>query len=647
MKYKMLTIMILGLMGVNMVYADLITTTPTEARSLIIADAYLRENNPSVNYGNTPGIEGLRISKENSNQDEARILVKGNVSNLSIVEVLDAQACLFDARDYAAVSVTGYVYNVTNLTWEEMVTTWNDPPAYDSNELTDNPSSQVFAAADPQGYKRCWNITKLIQNAVDDNDGIFSYMIMSPGTQSGNTEYDSWARENDTINWLPHVNITYLDNYDHLYAPSYSDNSTNGTEAGTNIEHRLKWTDNINLTGGGYIFSFHNGSNISESCTGTVLGCGNYTGNDSCTACGCTWTGGGTETLYFDRFTADLGNWTDAYNNGNPFGDTDDWTWDTDGTGSSATGPCGGDGTCDTDDAGVDDNEYIYVETSSGACYTAGETATVWLSDPINWDDYSLENFSWYNSMYGANIGTAEMQENTTGDWITLWTETGNQGTDWFQISRNLTELRGYGNLRIKYTCGGGWAGDYALDNINLTVSTGSCTGTTSYTCGIGTCNASCGCDYTPEQYFTNDTFVAFNMGEDCENDTLCWSNVTKYVNESGGSIISWRVLANDSHGNTNLSEIYSYITEGTTSSTTTTTTTIPEDSCTYSDGDWIISCADGCNITDNTDLGGNNLIISDANGEGLINFYANVTSCGYKYIECLVYVEDGNNVCP
>jgi len=46
-----------------------------------------------------------------------------------------------------------------------------------------------------------------------------------------------------------------------LVAPTYSLNSTNSTLAGTLIEHRLKWEDNIELSG--YIFSFDN-------CTGSL-----------------------------------------------------------------------------------------------------------------------------------------------------------------------------------------------------------------------------------------------------------------------------------------------------------------------------------------------------------------------------------------
>jgi len=48
--------------------------------------------------------------------------------------------------------------------------------------------------------------------------------------------------------------------------PTYSDNSTNSTLAGTPIEHRLKWNDNSGLSG--YIFQFCNGTWNGTDCLG-------------------------------------------------------------------------------------------------------------------------------------------------------------------------------------------------------------------------------------------------------------------------------------------------------------------------------------------------------------------------------------------
>ena len=55
-----------------------------------------------------------------------------------------------------------------------------------------------------------------------------------------------------------------------------------------------------------------------------------------------------------------------------------------------------------------------------------------------------------------------------------------------------------------------------------------------------------------------------------------------------------------------------------------TTTTTPPEDTCTYSSGNWNVECSDHCNITDVTSLPSNNLTL---NGTGTLTILANITA--------------------
>ena len=49
-----------------------------------------------------------------------------------------------------------------------------------------------------------------------------------------------------------------------------------------------------------------------------------------------------------------------------------------------------------------------------------------------------------------------------------------------------------------------------------------------------------------------------------------------------------------------------------------------PEDTCTYSSGNWEVNCADNCSITDNVDVGGNNISII---GTGAFTTTANITN--------------------
>jgi parallel beta-helix repeat protein len=66
--------------------------------------------------------------------------------------------------------------------------------------------------------------------------------------------------------------------------------------------------------------------------------------------------------------------------------------------------------------------------------------------------------------------------------------------------------------------------------------------------------------------------------------------------------------------------------------------------SCTYSgSGNWAILCSDGCNITANTDLLGNNFSMT---GSGYVQISANITNWKYGYInQGVVYVTNGGGI--
>lgn len=64
-----------------------------------------------------------------------------------------------------------------------------------------------------------------------------------------------------------------------------------------------------------------------------------------------------------------------------------------------------------------------------------------------------------------------------------------------------------------------------------------------------------------------------------------------------------------------------------------------PTDTCTYTDGNWFVSCNDNCSITSDVDLGGNNITI---NGTGIFDIAANITNYGYG----LAIGENSTNIC-
>jgi len=149
----------------------------------------------------------------------------------------------------------------------------------------------------------------------------------------------------------------------------------------------------------------------------------------------------------------------------NTVGDDNDCFWrDSGGTPSGGTGPAtGADGT----------TWYVYYEGSTGgtACpLTFGETALL-QDSTINLDVFNV-TIDFYRHMYGADMGTLRLQiYNETGDWITLWSQTGDQGNQWDPFSVNLYNYINIGTrtLRFNFTSGaGGFASDATVDEINI-----------------------------------------------------------------------------------------------------------------------------------------------------------------------------------
>jgi len=95
----------------------------------------------------------------------------------------------------------------------------------------------------------------------------------------------------------------------------------------------------------------------------------------------------------------------------------------------------------------------------------------------------------------------------------------------------------------------------------------------------------------------------------------LNYSNVTKLITSSSGVNVSWKVYANDSLNQWNVSETFVY-----------ETTTLPVgDTCTYSSGNWNIDCSDNCNIASNVDLSNNNIIFTGAGYFDIHSIISNV----------------------
>ena len=60
------------------------------------------------------------------------------------------------------------------------------------------------------------------------------------------------------------------------------------------------------------------------------------------------------------------------------------------------------------------------------------------------------------------------------------------------------------------------------------------------------------------------------------------WSNVSKVVNSTVGTVIRWKVSANDTSGNTTVTEVFSYTTTSTADTTAPTITINSPENITY-----------------------------------------------------------------
>ena len=161
----------------------------------------------------------------------------------------------------------------------------------------------------------------------------------------------------------------------------------------------------------------------------------------SCTYC--------TTTLpYSEDFNNGIGSWTNT-------GSAGDWLLNSGGTPSNNTGP--------TDDVTGGGN-YMYIESSATNNPNVGPfTLTSECFDISNVTNPSL---SFYYNMYGSAIGTLNVYANNN----LIWTLNGDQGQGWNLVQIPLTSTGNTLIIEFEGTTGSSWAGDIAIDNIEIIV---------------------------------------------------------------------------------------------------------------------------------------------------------------------------------
>ena len=168
-------------------------------------------------------------------------------------------------------------------------------------------------------------------------------------------------------------------------------------------------------------------------------------------------------------FATDFTSGFDSYWSNDTSGDTNNWFTYQGKTATVGSGPSGD----DTTGTGY----YAYFNTSTGNANTSGNTAILLGPAIIPGINGSIVTF--YYHMYGANIGTLELDEKVTSTWTALWSISGQQqtssSTGWNEVDLYIPPANGvpptYGvplSLRLKATAVGGSLGEIAVDDLSV-----------------------------------------------------------------------------------------------------------------------------------------------------------------------------------
>ncbi len=220
---------------------------------------------------------------------------------------------------------------------------------------------------------------------------------------------------------------------------------------------------------------------------------------------------------YSEAFTSGFGLWS------NVTGDVFDWTRRSGSTPSSNTGPSG--------DHTTGSGYYVYTETSSPR--VSGDTAL--LEGPcLDLSGAASATFTFWYSMYGASMGTLEVEVTTDCiSWTNVFGLSGDQGTSWYQANLDLTPWVGSSSVKVRFRGirGSSWQGDIAVDDISVTmVPAASCS--TNGDCDDGNVCTDDTCVSSVCQY-TNNT-ASCDDGLFCNGSDVCQAGACVPITNPG-----------------------------------------------------------------------------------------------------------------
>lgn len=157
-------------------------------------------------------------------------------------------------------------------------------------------------------------------------------------------------------------------------------------------------------------------------------------------------------------------NWFNIPNNPATNGDSIDFRTNANGTGTGGTGP--------SSDHTSGNGNYLYLETSGNSGSGCQNKEATLHSPCFDLSGTNHPELSFWYHMYGSSIGSLHIDAFVEGQWeLDIMPEIlGDQGNSW---QSQTVDLSAYGGkvifIRFRGTTGGGYNGDLAIDDINLT----------------------------------------------------------------------------------------------------------------------------------------------------------------------------------
>ncbi len=290
----------------------------------------------------------------------------------------------------------------------------------------------------------CYESLTINSVSINDYETIIQNVQLTPigGVAPSGLSATNVQSVSATLNWQ----TTSGASYDVRYRES---GTTNWTE--------LSATDNtINITGLAPLTDYE--AQVRSNCAGGSSS--PYSTSVNFTTTEVPACAGISSFPYVESFESGLGVWTNATN------DDIEWTRDSGGTPSNATGPS----------TGQDGTFYLYTEASRNPAPPGSPNKIALLNSPcIDLSALSGVSLEFGYHMYGATMGTMEVliSADDGATYSSIWTQSGDLGNTWNQASLDISGYTGsVVKLQFKGTTGSNWRSDMAIDNIKIVSST-------------------------------------------------------------------------------------------------------------------------------------------------------------------------------